>query len=61
MGKELVKYYEIAKKEGGVEARMRLAMLSGIPPQRAAEIEDTDELIDRFKKILSDILRVKVK
>ncbi|MBN1273147.1 MAG: hypothetical protein JXB26_12830 [Candidatus Aminicenantes bacterium] len=59
MGKQLLKFYDIAKEKGGVEARMRLAMLSGIPPNRAAEIEDTEELISRFEKILSTIIKGK--
>ena len=60
MGKKLTELYEKAKEIGGVEARMRLAILSGIPPKRAAEIEDSEELIGRFKKILSEIFRKKI-
>jgi len=61
MGKQLMKFFDMAKEEGGLKARMRLAMRSGIPPTRAAEIEDSEELIERFKKLLSEILEKKIK
>ena len=61
MGKQLLKFYDIAKDEGGLGARMRLSMRTGIPPERALEIEDTPELIDRFKTILSEILEMEIK
>lgn len=56
MGKQLMKLYDLAKEEGGIQTQMRLALRSGVPPTRAAEIEDTQELIERFKKLLSEIL-----
>jgi hypothetical protein len=56
MGKQLMKLYDLAKEEGGIQTQMRLALRSGVPPARAAEIEDTQELIERFKKLISEIL-----
>lgn len=61
MGKQLAKYYDYAKEQGGLVARMRLSMKTGIPPEKAAQVEDTPEVVDRFKRILSEILGAKVK
>jgi len=61
MGKQLAKYYDYAKEQGGLVARMRLAMKTGMPPEKAAQVEDTPEVVERFKRILSEILGAKVK
>ncbi len=61
MGDKLVKYFEYAKKKGGLVARMRLAMKSGLSPNKAIEIEDTPERIEQFKELLSEILNTKIK
>lgn len=61
MGKQLTKYYDYAKEQGGLLARMRLSMKTGLPPDKAAQVEDSPEVVDRFKRILSEILGAKVK
>ena len=59
MGEKLVKYYDYAKKKGGLVARMRLAMKSGLSPKEAAKIEDTPERMARFKEMLAEILKAR--
>ncbi|MGQ9455688.1 MAG: hypothetical protein ACUVRS_03995 [Armatimonadota bacterium] len=41
MAERLMKFYELIKAEGGLAAQMRLAMMTSIPSQKAAEVPDS--------------------
>ncbi len=56
MGEKLVKLYQIVTDKGGLEARIKLAQRTGVPKSKAAQATDTDEVLEKFKKIASEIL-----
>jgi len=55
MAARLVKFYEIVTAEGGVNARMRMAMLTVIPSNIAGKVPDTPETIEKFKQAYKQI------
>lgn len=55
MGKKLVSYYEKANSMGGLKARMRLAMLTGIPSAIVEEEPDSPDNIQKFEKALNEL------
>jgi uncharacterized Fe-S cluster-containing MiaB family protein len=56
MGATLKKIYFAIKSEGGMRAQMRLALMTGLPSQMAAEAEETEELIQKFRKSYQEIM-----
>jgi hypothetical protein len=54
MGQKLVKLYEFAEKTGGAMARMRVAMLTGVPSTKAADAPDSPENLDKFKAAIKE-------
>jgi hypothetical protein len=56
MGKRLEEIYEIVTHKGGLNARMQLASRTGISKNKAYEIPDTDELVNKFKALASDLI-----
>jgi len=56
MGATLEKIYTIVTEKGGYDARMNLAQKTGIPRTKASEMEDTPEVINRFKAAADEIL-----
>lgn len=55
MGATLVKLYKFAEDNGGVTAKMRLAMITAISSQKASSTADTPELIAKFKAAIKQI------
>lgn len=55
MGDKLVKVYEAIGEEGGNKAKMRLAMKTGIPENKAAGEEDAPDVVEKFKAAFKDI------
>jgi len=55
MGMTLKDIYSAIKNENGLRAQMRLAMMTGIPSQMAAEAEETDELVEKFRTAYQEI------
>ena len=55
MGEKLVRIYEIVTEKIGLKGRLELASKTGISMSQAAEIEDTEELINKFKYAASDV------
>jgi len=49
MGQKLVKFYELLQAEGGIQSRMRLAMMTNIPSPKAMTEPDSPENIAKFK------------
>lgn len=55
MGEKLVRIYEIVTEKIGLKGRLELASKTGISMSQAAEIEDTEELVNKFKYAASDV------
>jgi hypothetical protein len=56
MGKQLEKIYEIVTQKAGLDARMNLASKTGVSKSKASEIPDTEELVNKFKAMASDLI-----
>ena len=55
MGDRLMKYYEDAKKLGGMKAQMRLAVLTGVPSTKAGGEPDSSENVQKFEKGMQEL------
>ncbi len=55
MGDILLSYYEKAKQKGGLEAKMRLAMLTLMPSIKAKDAPDSVENIKKFEEALKKL------
>jgi len=55
MGQKLLMCYDIAKQEGGMQAQMRLAMMTGIASPKAADAPDSPDNLDKFRNALKEI------
>lgn len=55
MGQKLMAIYEAIAKEGSIKAKMDLAIKTKIPSVKAAQLEDTEENINLFKKAFKEI------
>ncbi|MDY0296919.1 MAG: hypothetical protein RB296_06335 [Acidobacteriota bacterium] len=56
MAATLEKIYQIVTEKGGYDARMSLAQKTGIPRTKAIEMDDSPEVISRFKAAADEIL-----
>lgn len=54
MGQQLAQIYGEAEKLG-LQAKMKLAMLTKVPSSKAAEMPDTPELVSQFRDALKRI------
>lgn len=55
MGEELLRFYEDAKAIGGLEAQIKLAMITKMSSSKAKIAEDTPANIKLFKDALQKI------
>jgi hypothetical protein len=55
MGLKLIEYYDKAKKIGGINAIMKLAVITQIPSAKAFSAPDTRENIQSFENAMSQI------
>jgi len=55
MAAKLVKYFELAKAEGGLAIQMRLAMATGISSLKADSEPDSPENMAKFKSAYKEI------
>lgn len=55
MGARLLQEYDKAYKLGGMKARMRLAVLTNIPSQKAQDEPDSPENIAKFGKAMKEL------
>ncbi|HOI73706.1 MAG TPA: hypothetical protein PLO63_06100 [Syntrophales bacterium] len=55
MGEKLVRIYELVTEKTGLKGRLELAVRTGISLSQAVDVEDTEELVHRFKHAASDI------
>ncbi len=56
MGEILLKFYKIAGDSGGLEAKMKLAILTRLPSSEAARAPDSPENIARLRTALEQII-----
>ena len=56
MASMLNEIYKIVTEKAGFKGRMRLAVRTGISRTKAAQMEDTPELITKFKKAADEIV-----
>jgi hypothetical protein len=55
MGQKLMKFYDLAKAEGGFPMQMRLAMKTGMASPVAEKAPDSPENIQKFKVAFKEI------
>jgi hypothetical protein len=55
---QLVAFFHAVEKSGGLSARMKLAMHTGISATEAESVPDSSELVARFQAAVSDVLRL---
>lgn len=56
MGATLEKIYKVVTDKAGFEGRLKLAEKTGISRTKAVEMEDTAEIIAKFKETADQIL-----
>ena len=49
MGQKLAMIYSSIRNDGGARAQMRLAMITGLTSQKAAEMPDAPEWLEKCK------------
>lgn len=55
MGAKLTGCYAFVEGKKGVPGKMRLAMLTGVPAEKAGSTEDSAEMLAKFKKAAKEI------
>jgi len=55
MAERLLKYYKYIFDEGGLEAKMKLAIVTKIPSTKAATEPDSEQNIEMFKDAIMNI------
>ena len=56
MGAKLQEIYDLVTKKAGFKGRMRLAVRTGVSRIKAAEMDDTDKIIKKFKNAAGEII-----
>ena len=56
MAEKLVKYFELAAEKGGLQAKMRMAMKTGIPSSKAESEPDSPEVLAKFYEAAKEII-----
>lgn len=59
MGAKLKQYFDLVEEKGGVAAKMRLAMKTGVASAKAESEADSAELVNKFyeaaKELVGDV------
>lgn len=55
MAEKLVKFFDDAKKLGGMKAQMRLSLLTKMSIVKAEQAEDIEENIKKFEEAIKEI------
>ena len=55
MGAKLVAYFGKAKQKGGLEAQVKLAMLTALSQKTAKEAPDSPENIKKFEEAMAKL------
>jgi hypothetical protein len=56
MGAKLLEIFDLVAQKAGTNGRMQLAERTGVSKIKAAEIEDTDKILKKFKAEASEII-----
>jgi hypothetical protein len=56
MGTQLEAIYNLVTQKTGFTGRMRLAVRTGVSRVKAAEMEDTDKILKKFKNAAAEII-----
>jgi len=56
MGAILEEIYDLVTQKAGLKGRTKLAEKTGLPRAKAADEEDSKELVAKFKKAASEII-----
>ncbi|MGE5329933.1 MAG: hypothetical protein ACM3KR_10560 [Deltaproteobacteria bacterium] len=57
MGQKLLDMYDEAKKIGGLNAQIKLAILTSAPSTKASQLPDSPENIEKFIKAMEVVRR----
>lgn len=60
MGTMINEIYKIVTDKAGFKGRMRLAVRTGISRTKGAQIEDTPEMISKFKRAADEIVGIDI-
>jgi len=60
MGQKLLEMYTEAKKLGGLNAQIRLAVLTKTPSAKASELPDSPENLEIFRKAFETVRKESV-
>jgi len=55
MGKRLEEFYQEAQRIGGMKGQMRLAMITLVPSNKAASIQDSPDVINKFTNAMKEL------
>jgi hypothetical protein len=56
MGAKLLAIYDLVTQKAGTNGRMELAEKTGVPKVKAADMEDTDKILKKFKTAAAEII-----
>ena len=56
MGAKLTQYYDLANQKGGLPVKMRLAMKTGIPSDKAQTEPDSPENLAKFYAAAKEVI-----
>lgn len=56
MGAKLEQYYKLVETKGGLQAKMRMAMKTSVPSNKAKDVEDTPELLAKAYELALEII-----
>ena len=56
MGAKLAQYYQLADQSGGLTVKMRLAMKTGIPSEKAANEPDSPDNLAKFYEAAKEVI-----
>jgi len=60
MGEVLKKIYEIVEHKAGLQARIKLVQRTGISKDKAAMVEEDEEMIKGFKTLAREITGIDI-
>jgi hypothetical protein len=60
MGVLLDEIYKVVTEKAGLKGRMRLAVMTGIPRTKAVQMEDSAEIVSKFKSAADEIVGVDI-
>ena len=56
MAAKLMQYYDLANQRGGLPIKMRLAMRTGIPSEKAATAPDSPANLTKFYEAAKEVI-----